>query len=99
MIKLMPATMSAKLTLRKRNKKFNQTRKDAIKAIKNAINNGKYSTIIYYWTVEELESFWHYFSDKGYKLSIAGIYDFTKASEFFITHDYLDITISWGDAS
>ena len=30
---------------------------------------------------------------------ITGIYDFTKASEFFITHDYLDITISWGDAS
>lgn len=42
MIKLMPAAMSAKLTLRKRNKKFNQARKDAIKAIKNAINNGKY---------------------------------------------------------
>ena len=38
MIKLMPAAMSAKLTLRKRNKKFNQTRKDAIKAIRNAIN-------------------------------------------------------------
>lgn len=43
MIKLMLAATSAKLTLRKRNKKFNQTRKDAIKAIKNAIKKGKYS--------------------------------------------------------
>lgn len=66
--------------------------------INAAIANGAYYTyenLPNYWTV----SFWHYFSDKGYKLSIAGIYDFTKASEFFITHDYLDITISWGDAS
>lgn len=52
--------MSAKLTLRKRNKKFNQTRKDAIKAIKNAINNGKYST--------DFLLFWTYFTDQGYRL-------------------------------
>ena len=47
MIKLMPAETSAKLTLRKRNKKFNQTKKDAIKDIKSAIKKGKYSTIIW----------------------------------------------------
>lgn len=61
MIKLMPAAMPAKLTLRKRNKKFNQARKDAI-------NNGKYSTIIWIpddWTKEDFLIFWTYYHFLG----------------------------------
>lgn len=71
MIKLMSAEMSAKLTLRKRNKKFNQTKKDAIKDIKNAIKKGKYSAIIWIpddWTNEDFLLFWNYFADQGYML-------------------------------
>lgn len=45
MIKLIPAAMSAKLTLRKRNKKFNQARKDAIAVKKYQEYSFAYLTI------------------------------------------------------
>ena len=102
MLELIDAKTAAKNTAAVRNRACNELKTRIINKINAAIANGAYRThenLPNYWTVEELESFWHYFSDKGYKLSIAGIYDFTKAAEFFITHDYLDITISWGDAS
>ena len=98
MIKLMPAKMSAKLTLRKRNKKFNQARKDAIKAIKNAINNGKYSTIIWIpddWTNEDFLLFWNYFADQGYMLKKDFWADPAIAVKKYQEYSFASLIISW----
>lgn len=98
MIKLMPAAMSAKLTLRKRNKKFNQTRKDAIKAIKNAINNGKYSTIIWIpddWNNEDFLHFWTYFTDQGYALKKDFWSDPEVAVKKYQEYSFSSLIISW----
>lgn len=98
MIKLMPAAMSAKLTLRKRNKKFKQTRKDAIKAIKNAINNGKYSTIIWIpddWTSEDFLLFWTYFADQGYILEKDFWTDPAIVVKKYQKYSFSSLIISW----
>ena len=98
MIKLIPAATSAKLTLRKRNKKFNQTRKDAIKAIKNAINNGKYSTIIWIpddWSNEDFLIFWTYFTDQGYILEKDCWTDPAIVVKKYQKYSFSSLTISW----
>ena len=102
MIKLIPAAMSAKLTLRKRNKKFNQARKDAIKAIKYAINKGKYSTSVWIpddWSKEEFLLFWTYFADQGYILKKDFWTDPAIAVKKYQEYSFAYLTISWGDAS
>lgn len=98
MIKLIPAEMSAKLTLRKRNKKFNQARKDAIKAIKNAINNGKYSTIIWIpddWNNEDFLLFWNYFTTQGYILQKDFWSDPEIAVKKYQEYSFSSLIISW----
>lgn len=98
MIKLMSAETSAKLTLRKRNKKFNQTKKDAIKDIKSAIKKGKYSTIIWIpddWNDEDFLLFWNYFTTQGYILQK----DFWSDPEIVVKkyqeYSFSSLTISW----
>lgn len=98
MIKLIPAEMSAKLTLRKRNKKFNQARKDAIKAIKNAINNGKYSTIIWIpddWNNKDFLLFWNYFTTQGYILQKDFWSDPEIAVKKYQEYSFSSLIISW----
>lgn len=98
MIKLIPAEMSAKLTLRKRNKKFNQTKRDAIKAIKSATNNGKYSTIIWIpddWTNEDFLLFWNYFTSHGYILQKDFWSDPEIAVKKYQEYSFSSLIISW----
>lgn len=101
MIKLIPAAMSAKLTLRKRNKKFNQTRKAAIRAMKSAANHGKYTALINIpsdWTDEEFLSFWTYLTTQGYTFkTLKGEYwtnseiAVKQYQKYYFTH----LIISW----
>nr|DAF40474.1 MAG TPA: hypothetical protein [Caudoviricetes sp.] len=98
MIKLMPAEMSAKLTLRKRNKKFNQTKKDAIKDIKSAIKKGKYSTIIWIpddWNDEDFLLFWNYFTTQGYILQKDFWSDPEIAVKKYQEYSFSSLIISW----
>lgn len=102
MIKLMPAEMSAKLTLRKRNrkrnKKFNQTKKAAIKDIKNAIKKGRYSTIIWIpddWNDEDFLLFWNYFTTQGYILQKDFWSDPELAVKKYQEYSFSSLIISW----
>lgn len=103
MMKLIPAEISAKLTLRKRNKKFNQTRKAAIRAIKSATNHGKYLVPINIpddWTDEEFLAFWTYFTTQGYALKALGVgNDYWTNSKAAINqyqkYPFSSIVISW----
>lgn len=98
MIKLMPAETSAKLTLRKRNKKFNQTKKDAIKDIKSAIKKGKYSTIIWIpddWNDEDFLLFWNYFTTQGYILQKDFWSDPEIAVKKYQEYSFSPLIISW----
>lgn len=101
MIKLIPAKMSAKLTLRKRNKKFNRIRKAAIKAIKSAVKHGKYIApinILDDWTDEEFLAFWTYFTTQGYTLRTLGR-DYWTNSEIAVKqyqkYSFTTLVISW----
>lgn len=101
MMKLIPAEMSAKLTLRKRNKKFNQTRKAAIRAIKSATKHGKYLVPINIpddWTDVEFFAFWTYFTTQGYALRTLGG-DYWTNSEIaikqFQKYRFTILVISW----
>lgn len=63
---------------------------------------GKYYirvALLDYWNLKEFESLWFFFVDRGYKLSIAGISDFVKASELYLNKGFLNVAIYWGDAS
>ena len=97
MMKLIPAEMSAKLTLRKRNKKFNQIKKAAIRAIKSATKHGKYLVPINIpddWTDVEFFAFWTYFTTQGYALR-----DYWTNSEIaikqFQKYRFTILVISW----
>lgn len=100
-MKLISAEMSAKLTLRKRNKKFNKIRKAAIRAIKSAAKHGKYIVpinILDDWADEELLSFWTYFTAQGYSLRTLGG-DYWTNSEVAIKqyqkYHFTILVISW----
>lgn len=51
------------------------------------------------WDIKKFKSFWYFFADKGYELSIAGVTDFAITSELYINKDFRGLTISWGDDS
>lgn len=98
MIKLMPAEMAAKLTLRERNKKFNQTRKAAIKDIKSAIKKGKYSAIIWIpddWNDEDFLLFWNYFTTQGYILKKDFCSDPETVVKKYQEYSFSYLIISW----
>ena len=64
MLELIDATTAAKNTAAVRNRACNELKTRIINKINAAIANGAYRThenLPNYWTVEELESFWHYF--------------------------------------
>lgn len=102
MIKLIPAEMSAKLTSVARSRTSEKFKTHIIKKINIATAIGDYYVHEYipdYWNIEEFKSFWHFFADKGYELSIAGVTDFAIASELYIDKVFRGLTISWGDDS
>lgn len=100
MSELIDAKTAAKNTAAVRNRTREEFKAHIIDKINTAIAEGKYyirGHLPDYWSIKELEPFWYYFVSKGYKLSIAGISDFTEAAELYIDKGLLGITISWGD--
>lgn len=95
---LIDAKTAAKITAGVRNRTREEIKAHIINNINTAIAEGKYY-IREYWSVKELEPFWYYFVSKGYKLSIAGVSDFTEAAELYLGKGFLGVTISWSDAS
>lgn len=102
MPELIDAKTAAKRTAATRSRTFEKFKTHIIKKIDIAIATGDYYIREYipdYWNIEEFESFWHFFADKGYELSIIGVTDFAVAFELYIDKDFRGITISWGDDS
>ena len=100
MPELIDAKTAAERTLNARNRALEEYKTCIINKIHAAISQGKYymrEIIPDYWNIKEFESFWYFFADKGYELSIAGITDFAEASELYITKGFTGLTIYWGD--
>lgn len=99
---LMNAKAAAERTSSARARALEEFKTYIISKINATIADGKYcihESLPYYWNIKELESFWFFFADKGYELSIAGAADFAEASEFYITKGFIGLTIDWSDAS
>lgn len=102
MSELINAKTAAERTAATRSRTFEEFKTHMIKKINVATAMGDYYVREYipnYWNIEEFESFWYFFADKGYELSIAGVTDFAIASELYINKDFRGLTISWGDDS
>lgn len=100
MPELIDAKTAAERTSNARSRALEEFKTHMIKKILAAIAIGDYHVGEYlpsYWSIEEFESFWFFFADKGYELSIAGVSDFVEASELYITKDFRGVTIYWGD--
>ncbi len=102
MPELIDAKTAAERTAAARSRALEEFKTHMIKKIDIATAAGNYYVREYipdYWNIEEFESFWYFFADKGYELSIAGVIDFAVASELYIDKAFRGITISWGDDS
>ena len=100
MPELIDAKTAAERTSVARSRALKEFKTHMIKKIDVATAAGDYYVREYipdYWNIEEFESFWYFFADKGYELSITGVTDFAVAFELYIDKDFRGITISWGD--
>ena len=98
-MKLIDAKTAAERTSSARSRALEEFKTHIIKKTLAAVAIGDYHVSEYlpsYWSIEEFESFWYFFADKGYELSIAGVSDFAVASELYITKDFRGVTICWG---
>lgn len=100
MPELIDAKTAAKRTSNARSRAFEEFKTHMIERINAATAIGEYYTRDYlpdYWNIKEFESFWYFFADKGYELSIAGVSDFTEAFELYSIKSLRGLTIYWGD--
>lgn len=102
MSELINAKTAAERTAAARSRALEEFKTHMSKRILAATATGDYyvgGCLPSYWDIKEFESFWHFFADKGYELSITGVTDFAEAFELYIDKDFRGITISWGDDS
>lgn len=102
MPELINAKTAAEHTASARARALEEFKTYIINKINAAIADGKYcirESLPYYWNIKEFKSFWFFFADKDYELSIAGTAGFAEASELYITRGFTGLTIDWSDAS
>lgn len=102
MPELIDAKIAAERTAEVRGRAFEEFKTYMSKKILAATATGDYyvgECLPGDWDIKKFKSFWYFFVDRGYQLSIAGITDFAKAFELYDAKGFRGFTIYWGDDS